>query len=537
MKRFLLILLILSFASFASYAFGLEKNVASQKWTIFCFDETDGTVVTGDAANMGASVYIDGVENVIDDTTPTEAAGGMYVYDITAAESNGDNILIYAASSTANVQCQGCPTAIWTVPANFPDLDIGSDGDVEANVIQFSGDSTAADNLELQYDGTGLIGDDFPSTQSEIAAIGGGLAINTTMVSVTVIEGSEQDLANASTSDDSRWTGDDDASGAEFIFRCTPADTTGIPVEIMFEGYYDEPGGASNGATLQVYNFNHVGWDTIVTLTNSTKDEDHEVPLSHAHKAPGGGTLETVVYTIGDVLVKFKQDTTEAGNACLLIDLMGVGFVGNLVTATEIVDEWETQSQADPTGFEVNVKEVGDSAISETVAGHLDVNVTYWEDDAIGAVADGIPAVNIVQVGADAITDNGDGLLEVNVEEIDDATPATALNTACDTVTVTSIGANVITDAACAADIDTLVNDEVADVLKTDTISELGAGAPAATPSIEDAIMLLYMDKRNKTETTASEHRLTNNAGVVITESDISDNGTTFTKGEFGAVD
>ena len=27
-------------------------------------------------------------------------------------------------------------------------------------------------------------------------------------------------------------------------------------------------------------------------------------------------------------------------------------------TATEIIDEWETQSQADPTGFHVNVKEV-----------------------------------------------------------------------------------------------------------------------------------------------------------------------------------
>lgn len=76
------------------------------------------------------------------------------------------------------------------------------------------------------------------------------------------------------------------------------------------------------------------------------------------------------------------------------------------------------------------------------------------------------------------------------------------------------------------------VNTEVSDVIKTDTISELSAGAPDATPTLEDALMLLYMKERNKTQTTASEFRITNDAGTVITESDLSDNGTTFEKSE-----
>ena len=70
-----------------------------------------------------------------------------------------------------------------------------------------------------------------------------------------------------------------------------------------------------------------------------------------------------------------------------------------------------------------------------------------------------------------------------------------------------------------------------------EVLAELGAGAPSATPSVRDALMFLYMHLRNMTETTASETRISNNAGTIITESDISDDGTTFTKGEFGAVD
>ena len=81
------------------------------------------------------------------------------------------------------------------------------------------------------------------------------------------------------------------------------------------------------------------------------------------------------------------------------------------------------------------------------------------------------------------------------------------------------------------------MNSSALDSIWGETLDELGVGAPSALPAIRDAIMLLYMHLRNKTETTASETRITNNLGTVITESDISDDGTTFTKGEFGAVD
>ncbi len=64
-------------------------------------------------------------------------------------------------------------------------------------------------------------------------------------------------------------------------------------------------------------------------------------------------------------------------------------------------------------------------------------------------------------------------------------------------------------------------------------ISELGVAAPSATPSLRNAVMLLYMAARNKRTTTASADTISNNAGTTICTSTISDDGVTFTKGEY----
>ena len=102
MKRLFLCFL---FLLVASPVLALEKNVDSQKWVIFCFDDTDNSAKTGDAGNITANLRIDGAAaNAIDDTNPTELEDGYYIFDITQAESNGENIVICPASSTGDVQ-------------------------------------------------------------------------------------------------------------------------------------------------------------------------------------------------------------------------------------------------------------------------------------------------------------------------------------------------------------------------------------------------------------------------------------------------
>ena len=52
---------------------------------------------------------------------------------------------------------------------------------MDSDATSISGDSTAADNLESQYDGTGLTGDTYPATQADVGNLtSGSAAINTT---------------------------------------------------------------------------------------------------------------------------------------------------------------------------------------------------------------------------------------------------------------------------------------------------------------------------------------------------------------------
>jgi hypothetical protein len=79
------------------------------------------------------------------------------------------------------------------------------------------------------------------------------------------------------------------------------------------------------------------------------------------------------------------------------------------------------------------------------------------------------------------------------------------------------------------------VNTEVVDVIRVDTISELAQAAPAASPTVATALMLLYMALRNEFTQTATLATISNDAGTVICKSTTSDDATTFTRGEWVA--
>lgn len=132
------------------------------------------------------------------------------------------------------------------------------------------------------------------------------------------------------------------------------------------------------------------------------------------------------------------------------------------------------------------------------------------------------------------------------------ALPSESVSTAANLATVDTVvdaikavtdnlpNGGALTDLATAAAIAALndisaadVNAEVVDALGTDTISELSQGAPPATPTIKTALMLLYMNLRNKNTQTATEAAIYNDDGTKIAKATISDDGTTFTKEEF----
>ena len=85
------------------------KNTSSQKFNVLAVNTATGLPVTGDAANITAKISIDSAAfAAVSDTNPTELdatnAPGVYVFDLSQSETNGDVLTIVPSSSTANVQ-------------------------------------------------------------------------------------------------------------------------------------------------------------------------------------------------------------------------------------------------------------------------------------------------------------------------------------------------------------------------------------------------------------------------------------------------
>lgn len=77
------------------------------------------------------------------------------------------------------------------------------------------------------------------------------------------------------------------------------------------------------------------------------------------------------------------------------------------------------------------------------------------------------------------------------------------------------------------------INAEVVDALATDTYAE-PASVPAATASLKDKIGWLFTLARNKITQTSTTQTVRNDADdATIATSTVSDNGTTFTRGEY----
>jgi hypothetical protein len=70
--------------------------------------------------------------------------------------------------------------------------------------------------------------------------------------------------------------------------------------------------------------------------------------------------------------------------------------------------------------------------------------------------------------------------------------------------------------------------------LVTDQIAEItGVADIPVTPTLSQAMMLLYMRERNDFQSTTSERRILNDAGVEVLDAPMSDNGVVFSQGKY----
>ena len=244
------------------------------------------------------------------------------------------------------------------------------------------------------------------------------------------------------------------------------------------------------------------------------------------------------------VYIQIKDDTTG-----------GVPFSVTLYTAANLMDDIKTDTTA--------IKVQTDKLVF-TVTNQIDANVIDWKGatapemtgDAyarLGAPAGASVSADVAAVKAvaddlhtdvgTAITNLGDmhatdlpdihsdlATLQAMITDIHNTdladlhTDVAAVKTVVDDLNVTDV-------AAVKAD-----TEAIKAAIITDTLAEMAPGAPPAAPTMTQLLNYLYRALRNKQETTATQHKVYDDAGTtVLFKETHSDDATTFSKGEYGA--
>ncbi len=145
----------------------------------------------------------------------------------------------------------------------------------------------------------------------------------------------------------------------------------------------------TDGATI-VINFDGITGNHVATIDTSAH-ADYSTGSEYMVRMEGttvdGGTINAWIGSFS-IENRFMRGTDSA-------------YTGTPPTAAAIVDEWETQSQADPTGFHVNLKEADSQTVSAaagvTFNAELGASATAMDNfedqyDTTGLVGDTFPA-------------------------------------------------------------------------------------------------------------------------------------------------
>lgn len=224
----------------------------------------------------------------------------------------------------------------------------------------------------------------------------------------------------------------------------------------------------------------------------------------------------------------------------------GAGTFTNTTDAVEAIRDRGDAAWVTATGFST-LDAAGVRSAVGLAAANLDTQLTAIDTNVSAVLVDtaeiGVAGAGLTEAGGD-----GDHLTAINLPDqtmnitgnltgnisgsVGSVTAGVTVSTNNDKTGYSINGTKTTLDALNDVS-PAQVNAEVVDVIRTDTLSELAQGVPAATPTVAQALMLLYMSLRNAGTTTATSLTVSNDAGTVICKATLSDDGTTFTKAEF----
>lgn len=320
------------------------------------YDTANNAWKTGDAGNLTLKIVADGTQGSIAGT-PAEIDAtnqpGRYKVAITGAENTGTSMEVSGKTATADcivtpdkwdnldatIASRGTAdpgdemdlvdapntTAVAAIQDGLSTFDATSD---TVDVGKISGDSDAADALELQYDGTGLLGDTYPLRQDQAPhSIVTGAAGNTVAESFTLTTGSETGTyANTVGQDATYHQIEDDSGTIDCYYQFDIG--TGTPVQVSLFGRMT---GLNDDITVYGYDWVADDWVSVHVLQGiaTMTDASNAFPL-----------LTTMVGTgANEGVVRVRFAATGLSSAALYVDQLLLSFApAAFDAATDEVD-------------------------------------------------------------------------------------------------------------------------------------------------------------------------------------------------------
>jgi hypothetical protein len=247
-------------------------------------DSTDGNTVEDGLTIAQADVRLSknggNMAQKNDSTSCTHDELGYYTCPLNTTDTNTLGILKVMVHVTGAL-------AVWNevsvVTANVWDTLFSTDV-FDSNVVEISGDSTAADNLELQYDGTGLSGDTYPATQAQLGGLSTGTAAISTTASAFVKAGAEPETntyTDTHTLNGTLHIVEDDATATDIYYQFNIGGN-GVPVGISWDGYMNSNG---DSYTIWAYNYGSTTYEQIGTrsgtIATTVLHDDWDLTTAH----------------------------------------------------------------------------------------------------------------------------------------------------------------------------------------------------------------------------------------------------------------
>ncbi len=558
----------------------LDNDVVNIPFNTFSSNDPAASVTATDLADADIFVHKDGSATAItvDGATIDIDAPGVGAHMVTI-DTNAD--AAYVTGSEYAVRINGVTVDGGTINAWIGAFSIERAGGALAQALLLS---TKQDSDMV------LVGADHDKTQSDIVLTSTKLDSDMTLVLADGTK-TQSDIALIDAAIDSDMTlviADHDKTQSDIVLISSKLDSDAVLADADHDKTQSDialisgsmvSGTADSGSTT-----------TMVDAALTEADTDY---YKGAWIRFTSGNIDNQVrlitgFTPASDTITFTPATTQAVTTHTYEILAAAGidvrlWLGSaasaLETAADVVDEWETQSQADPTGFHVNVKEVNGTA---QTAGDIPAAVTSLstkqDSDMVLAGADHDKTQSDVAL-IDAAIDSDMTLVltqhtktQSDIALIDAAIDSDMVlaiadhdKTQSDIVLIsTKLDSDiVVTDAKLDSDMtlvlaqhtktqsdivltstkldsDAVLADADHDKTQSDVailtdgaISELAVAAPSATPTLQNAVMLLYMALLNKRDTTATSDEIHNAAGVKIADAAISDDATTFTKAKY----